>query len=116
MTNKHVADAATVNTGSFRIILNSGKEYYAQLIGKDPIYDLAILKIFDKNLPFVELGDSDKLEIGTTVMAIGNTLGRYQNSATKGIISGLGRSNSYSTRYFTSKRYGKKSCVNQQRD
>jgi serine protease Do len=92
LTNKHVADAVPENTGSFRIMLNSGKEYYAQLIGKDPIYDLAILKIFDKNLPFVELGNSDKLEIGTTVMAIGNTLGRYQNSATKGIVSGLGRS------------------------
>ena len=47
---------------------------------------------FDKNLPYVELGDSDKLPIGSTVIAIGNTLGRYQNSATKGIVSGLGRS------------------------
>jgi len=43
-------------------------------------------------LPFVKLGDSDKLQIGSTAIAIGNTLGRYQNSATKGIVSGLGRS------------------------
>lgn len=92
LTNKHVAGSADEKTAEFRVILNSGKQYYAQLIGKDPINDLAVLKIFDKNLPFVELGDSDKLQIGSTVIAIGNALGRYQNSATKGIVSGLGRS------------------------
>ena len=91
LTNKHVVGAANEKTADYRVILNSGKQYYAQLIGKDPINDLAVLKIFDKNLPFVQLGDSDKLQIGTTVVAIGNALGRYQNSATKGIISGLGR-------------------------
>jgi len=92
LTNKHVASVADEKTGQFKILLNSGKQYYAQLIGKDPINDLAVLKIFDKNLPYVGLGDSDKLQIGTTVVAIGNALGRYQNSATKGIVSGLGRS------------------------
>jgi serine protease Do len=92
LTNKHVVSAGNEKTAEFRIILNSGKQYYAQLIGKDPINDLAVLKIFDKNLPYVQLGDSDKLSIGSTVIAIGNTLGRYQSSATKGIVSGLGRS------------------------
>lgn len=92
LTNKHVVEAGDQATAEYRILLNSGKQYYAQLIGKDPINDLAVLKIFDKNLPYVELGDSDKLEVGTTVIAIGNSLGRYQNSATKGIVSGLGRS------------------------
>lgn len=92
LTNKHVAQAGDPKNSSYRIILNSGKRYYAQFIGVDPINDLAILKIFDKNLPFVELGDSDKLDQGRTVMAIGNTLGKYQNSVTKGIVSGLGRS------------------------
>lgn len=92
LTNKHVVSAGNEKTAEFKIILNTGKQYYAQLIGKDPINDLAVLKIFDKNLPFVALGDSDKLQIGSTVTAIGNTLGRYQNSATKGIVSGLGRS------------------------
>jgi len=91
LTNKHVVGAANEKTGQYKILLNSGKQYYAQLIGKDPINDLAVLKIFDKNLPYVQLGDSDQLQIGTTVIAIGNALGRYQNSATKGIISGLGR-------------------------
>lgn len=92
LTNKHVVNAADKETGEFRVTLNSGKKYYAQLIDEDPINDLAVLKIFDKDLPFVELGDSDKLAIGSTVIAIGNVLGRYENSATKGIVSALGRS------------------------
>ncbi len=92
LTNKHVINSADDKAAEYRIILNSGKEYYAQLIGRDPVNDLAVLKIFDKNLPCVELGDSDKLEQGMSVMAIGNALGELQNSVTKGIVSGLGRS------------------------
>lgn len=95
LTNKHVVSTGQQEketTAEYRIILNSGKKYYAQFIGKDPIKDLAVLKIFDKDLPYVELGDSDNLQIGTTVIAIGNVLGRYQNSVTKGIVSGLNRS------------------------
>lgn len=91
LTNKHVVQEVDERTGQYKIILNSGKQYYAQLIGKDPLNDLAVLKIFDKNLPFVELGESDQIELGTSVVAIGNSLGRYQNSATKGIVSGIGR-------------------------
>jgi len=92
LTNRHVVTAGNEDTAEYKVSLNTGKQYYAQLIGKDPINDLAVLKIFDKDLPYVDLGDSDKLQIGSTVIAIGNTLGRYQNSATKGIVSGLGRS------------------------
>ncbi len=92
LTNRHVTDAAPDGKSEFKVTLNSGKQYFAQLIGKDPVNDLAILKIFDKKLPFLEMGDSNKLMMGSTVIAIGNALGRYDNSATKGIISGLGRS------------------------
>lgn len=92
LTNKHVVSGINKKTAEYRVILNSGKEYYAQFIAEDPAFDLAVLKIFDKDLPFVELGDSDKLEVGTTVLAIGNALGRYENSVTKGIVSGLDRS------------------------
>jgi serine protease Do len=91
LTNKHVVNAGAEKTAEYRITLNSGKQYYAQLIGKDPLNDLAVLKIFDKDLPCIELGDSSDLQLGSTVMAIGNVLGRYQNSVTKGIVSGLGR-------------------------
>jgi len=90
ITNKHVVDAGGED-GEYRIILNSGKEYYAQLIDQDKLYDLAVLKIFDKDLPFVELGDSDNLKVGMSVIAIGNALGQYENSVTKGIVSALGR-------------------------
>jgi S1-C subfamily serine protease len=92
ITNKHVIDAVTDDKkAEYKIKLANGKRYFAQLIGRDPLNDLAILKIFDKNLPSAELGDSDRLTQGITVVAIGNSLGLYQNSVTKGIVSALGR-------------------------
>jgi serine protease Do len=66
------------------------KEYTAKIIGTDPQTDVAVLKIDAKNLPAVTLADSDQLEIGDVVLAIGNPLGLGQ-SVTMGIISGLGR-------------------------
>jgi len=92
MTNRHVVNVVDEKEGEFKAITNNGEEYIAKLVGKDPLKDLAILQIFDENLPYVEFGDSDILEIGSTVIAIGNVLGRYQNTVTKGIVSGLGRS------------------------
>lgn len=91
ITNKHVVNAGEEGKAEYRITLSNDKQYYAQLIGKDPVNDLAILKIFDRNLPYAELGDSSKLTPGLTVIAIGNALGIYQNSVTRGIVSGLGR-------------------------
>ncbi|MFH1744819.1 MAG: trypsin-like peptidase domain-containing protein [bacterium] len=91
MTNKHVIETASNKKAEYKVVLNNNKEYLAQFVSKDFMSDLAVLKIFEKDLPFVELGDSDKLEIGSTVVAIGNVLGKYQNSATKGIVSGLKR-------------------------
>lgn len=91
ITNKHVVNIGNKDSNEYRIILSSGKKYYAQLIGVDPLKDLAVLKIFDKNLPVVEIGDSDKLQVGTTVITIGDSLGKYPQSVTKGIVSGLGR-------------------------
>lgn len=91
ITNKHVVKTDAAANSSYRIITSTGKKYYAQLIGVDPINDLAVLKIFDKGLPYLEMGDSDSLASGYTVIAIGNTLGKYQNSVTKGIVSGIGR-------------------------
>ena len=91
ITNRHVVELNTQEDGQYKVQLASGKKYYAQFIGLDPLYDIALLKIFDKDLPFVELGDSKELKVGMSVMAIGNSLGKYQNSTTKGIVSGLGR-------------------------
>lgn len=91
LTNKHVVQTDHPDNTQYRILLSSGKKYYAQLIDTDPLNDLAVLKIYDKNLPYVDLGNSEKIVVGNTVIAIGNALGRYHNTATKGIISGLGR-------------------------
>ncbi|HMB66167.1 MAG TPA: trypsin-like peptidase domain-containing protein [Patescibacteria group bacterium] len=91
LTNKHVVETQHPEQTQYRIILSSGQKYYAQLIDIDPLNDLAVLKIYDKDLPYVELGNSDQAVVGSTVIAIGNALGKYQNTVTKGIISGLGR-------------------------
>ncbi len=92
LTNRHVVRSGNPETAEYHIILNNKKRYFAQYIGVDPLKDLGVLKIFDKNLPHIEMGNSDELVQGTTVMAIGNALGRYQNTVTKGIVSALGRS------------------------
>ncbi len=91
LTNKHVVGAVNEQTGEYKVILNDKKEYDATLIGKDPIHDLAVLKIAQTKLPYLEMGANGNSPIGLTVMAIGNSLGRYKNSVTKGIVSGLGR-------------------------
>jgi len=88
LTNKHVVDGTNVD---YSVVLNDGTRYDAKIMAKDPSLDIAILKIEKTGLPTVELGVSDSLQIGETVIAIGNALGQYQNSVTKGIISGLAR-------------------------
>lgn len=90
LTNKHVVNVTP--RAKYEVVTTAGKTYQAQLIGRDPINDLAVLKINVKGLPFVQMGDSHNSPVGTTVLAIGNVLGKYSNSVTKGIISGKGRS------------------------
>ncbi|TSC96578.1 MAG: hypothetical protein Athens071426_61 [Parcubacteria group bacterium Athens0714_26] len=91
LTNKHVVSDVSAE---YTIITSDNKKYLAEIIACDPIDDVAILKIksTDKQkLPFVKLGDSSKLELGQTVLAIGNVLGIFQNTVSKGIVSGLSR-------------------------
>lgn len=88
LTNKHVVDQDNID---YSIVLNDGTSVEAQVLAKDPSLDLAILKIERDNLPTVKLGDSDNVQVGQTVIAIGNALGRYQNTVTKGVVSGLSR-------------------------
>jgi serine protease Do len=92
LTNKHVAAAGKPDTVRYKVVVNDKKTYDAKLIGNDPIHDLAVLKIEGQNFPYLEMAKSGNQPIGLTVLAIGNSLGRYDNSVTKGIISGLGRS------------------------
>ena len=89
MTNKHVIDGANTIT----VILADGTTYSdVKLLGTDPLNDVAFLKVNGvSNLPAVELGDSTTINVGEKVVAIGNSLGQYQNTVTSGIISGTGR-------------------------
>jgi len=89
VTNKHVVlDEAA----DYTVLTNDGQQYPARVLAKDPFQDLAILKIEDSNsFATVRLGDSDNLQIGQTVIAIGNALGEFQNTVSVGVISGLGR-------------------------
>jgi len=86
ITNNHVVkDSVKV-----KIKTIDDKEYTAKIIGTDPKTDIALLKVNAENLPFIQLGDSDKAEVGEWVLAIGNPLGQ-DLSVTAGIISAKGR-------------------------
>lgn len=88
LTNKHVVDQDGVD---YTVVLQDGKEYDATIVDIDPTNDLAFLDIDAKDLPTVDLGDSDALKVGQSVIAIGNALGQFENSVTRGIVSGLDR-------------------------
>lgn len=87
LTNNHVVGGADKIT----ITLNDSREFEAKLIGTDPSTDVAIIKIDGKDLPIIELGDSDKLEIGEWAIAVGNPFG-LNASVTVGVVSAKGRS------------------------
>ena len=89
VTNRHVASD---ETATYTVVFADGKEFEAKVVARDTLTDLAVLKIDAKDLTPVTLGDSDVLKLGQSVIAIGNTLGTYQNTVTRGIVSGLSRS------------------------
>lgn len=87
LTNNHmVGDAKKVE-----IELTDGRKFTAKIIGTDPVSDVAVVKIDAENLPHLELADSDALEVGEWVLAIGNPLG-LSHTVTAGIVSAKGRS------------------------
>lgn len=97
VTNRHVVQDPEAD---YTVVLSDGREYKAQVLSKDTLNDLAVIKILPKDdtnsakinsLPVVEFGDSDSLKVGQRVLAIGNALGEYQNTVTAGIISAQGR-------------------------
>lgn len=86
LTNHHVVkDAEEIS-----VILNDGRKYEGSVVGVDPRTDLAVLKIKEKNLPYLQLGDSDSLEIGEWVIAIGSPF-ELEASLTVGVVSAKGR-------------------------
>ncbi len=87
LTNNHVVE----NVDEIKITLSNQKEFEAKVVGKDPKTDIALIKIDSwKELPIVNLGDSDKLEVGEWVIAIGNPFG-LEHTVTSGIVSAKGR-------------------------
>lgn len=89
VTNKHVVADARAD---YTVFTSDGRSFKAEILAKDPIADLAIVKIEASGLSIVELGDSDALEIGQRIVAIGNALGEFQNTVTVGVVSAKGRS------------------------
>jgi Do/DeqQ family serine protease len=88
LTNKHVI----VKSSTITVALRDGREFKAQIIGADPDSDLAVLRISPKgDLPAIEMGNSNNLMIGETVIAIGNPFG-FSNTVTTGVISATNRS------------------------
>ena len=88
LTNKHVVFDPD---SEYTVIMSDLKEYSGKVVARDPITDIAVVKINATGLPTARLGNSSKLEPGQTVMAIGNALGLFSNTVSKGIISGLAR-------------------------
>ncbi len=88
LTNNHVVDGAD----EVKVALQDGREFEAKVVGRDPKTDVAVLKIEAKDLPFVTMADSDRIEVGDLALAVGNPFGIGQ-TVTMGMISATGRAN-----------------------
>lgn len=88
VTNRHVVSD---EEAEYTVMINDGTKKEAKVLAVDSFLDIAVIKIEQEGLPFVSFGNSDDLKIGQTVIAIGNSLGEFRNTVSKGIISGLKR-------------------------
>ena len=87
LTNNHVVDGAD----SVTVTLSDGRRFDAEIVGKDPTYDLAVIRIKASKLPVLKMGDSDRTQVGEWVVAIGNPFG-LEHTVTVGVISAKNRS------------------------
>ncbi|MFC1653284.1 S1C family serine protease [Patescibacteria group bacterium] len=87
VTNKHVVSDPQA---TYRVINKDGEEYEVSNIYRDPVNDLAILRV-NADMKPIELGDSSGLKVGQFVVAIGTALGEFRHTVTTGVVSGLGR-------------------------
>ena len=95
VTNKHVVSDTSA---SYSVTLNNSKVYDATVLARDDVLDVAILKVSSTDkLSYLQLGDSDTIEVGQSVVAIGNALGQFKNTVSVGVVSGLSRSVTAST-------------------
>lgn len=88
ITSNHVVGDTEAD---YTIIFEPEKTFPAKVISRNPINDIAILKANVKNMPHLELGNSENLELGQTVIAVGNSLGEFQDTVSTGVVSGLSR-------------------------
>lgn len=88
LTNRHVVDD---EDATYTVVLLDDREFEARVLAKDPLNDIAVVKIDATDLSTLDLGDSNSVQIGQTVIAVGYSLGEFQNSVTKGIVSGINR-------------------------
>ena len=88
VTNKHVV---VDEQAGYTVILADGSEHVAVVLARDPSNDIAVIKIDGADFPSLSLGDSDTIRVGETIIAIGNPLGEFENSVSRGIVSGLKR-------------------------
>ncbi len=86
VTNNHVIDGADTVT----VALNDGREFTAKVVGRDPQTDIAVIKVDATGLPAVTFANTDQLEVGDRVLAIGNPFG-IGETFTTGIVSAKGR-------------------------
>lgn len=88
LTNYHVVEGAVRN--GLKVVLNNKREYDARIVGRDPSTDLAVIKINAENLEAITIGNSDSVDVGEWVLAIGNPF-RLRSTVTAGIVSALSR-------------------------
>lgn len=88
VTNSHVVDDPA---GNYSVVLSDGSTYEVAEVHMDEVTDIAVLEINARDLRTVELGDSDNLKVGQRAIAIGNALGRFSNTVTVGVVSGISR-------------------------
>lgn len=88
LTNRHVVIDPSAE---YTVITSENKRYKARVLARDEINDIAIIKIEGSGFQSLEMGDSGSINLGQTVLAVGNALGQFQNTVSKGVISGLAR-------------------------
>ena len=88
LTSQHVVGDTSAD---YTIILDPENKYPAKVLARDPINDIAVLKIEGKNFPYLNLGSSKNIQLGQTIIAIGNALGEFHDTVSTGIVSGLSR-------------------------
>lgn len=88
VTNSHVVSDTS---STYTVITKDKKTYPATKISRDPSNDVAVLRIEGTNFPTIKLGDSAAIKVGQSVVAIGNALGKFDNTVTSGVVSGTGR-------------------------